>query len=68
MSKFLIFALIKVFLCKYPIAIFHGMGDACLMPGMSNFTKKIGNDTKSKSKCFESGASFLSVFGRSFKK
>ena len=35
---------------------------------MSNFTKKIGNDTKSKSKCFESGASFLSVFGRSFKK
>ncbi|MFO0131180.1 MAG: hypothetical protein ACK52J_00915 [bacterium] len=44
------------------------MGDACLMPGMSNFTKKIGNDTKSKSKCFESGASLLSVFGRSFKK
>ena len=44
---------------SYPIAVFHGLGDLCLNPGMGQFTKHLGEQTDSISHCFESGGSLL---------
>merc|ERR1719464_2083566 len=38
-----------------PTAIFHGLGDSCLYPGMHSFSKKIASDTKDYAKCLEVG-------------
>jgi palmitoyl-protein thioesterase len=62
---FLTLSLVQVFLTSYPIAVFHGLGDICLNPGMSDFTKKLGKETDSISHCFESGGSLLD-FSTSF--
>lgn len=40
-----------------PIAVFHGLGDNCMNPGMKNFTKEIGQKTgNAYSKCIKIGA------------
>ena len=38
-----------------PTAIFHGLGDACIFPGMHHFTKQIGEGTGDYAKCLEVG-------------
>lgn len=38
-----------------PTAIFHGMGDACIYPGMHSFTKDIKEQTGDYAKCIEVG-------------
>ena len=38
-----------------PTAIFHGLGDACIYPGMHSFTKEIADQTGAYAKCLEVG-------------
>ena len=38
-----------------PTAIFHGLGDACIYPGMHHFSKEIANGTGDYAKCLEVG-------------
>lgn len=39
----------------YPIAVFHGLGDCCCFPGMIEFTKYLGKQVGTYSKCVEVG-------------
>ena len=39
----------------YPIAVFHGLGDCCCFPGMIEFTKYLGKEANTFSKCIEVG-------------
>jgi len=49
--------------CTYPVAIFHGIGDFCLRPGMSNIEKFFSNKlNKVYTKCIETGGSFKDWF------
>ena len=46
-----------------PTAIFHGMGDACIYPGMRHFTKEIKEQTGDYAACIEVGnGSLTSLF------
>ena len=38
-----------------PTAIFHGLGDACIYPGMHSFSKEIATGTGDYAKCLEVG-------------
>lgn len=38
-----------------PTAIFHGLGDACIYPGMHSFTKSIKKQTGDYASCIEVG-------------
>lgn len=38
-----------------PTAVFHGLGDACIYPGMKSFTKDIAKETGDYAKCLEVG-------------
>jgi len=40
---------------QLPIAVFHGMGDACIYPGMHSFAKQLGKKVGAYSKCVEVG-------------
>lgn len=42
----------------YPIAVFHGLGDMCLLPPMRDFANFLGKNSNSISHCFESGGIF----------
>lgn len=44
------------------MAVFHGLGDLCLNPGMISITKHIGKQIGAKAKCIESGAFVFSIF------
>lgn len=50
----------------YPIAVFHGLGDCCCFPGMIEFTRYLGKEAGTYSKCVEVGdgppASWLMAF------
>lgn len=68
-SKLCIFVFLAISyscFCGYPIAVFHGLGDSCINPGMKEFTNELGKETDSISQCFESGGSILD-FITSFK-
>lgn len=41
-----------------PVAVFHGLGDACINSGMNEFTKFIGKELGVVSHCFETGKGF----------
>lgn len=46
-----------------PTAVFHGLGDACIYPGMHSFTNQIATDTGDYAKCVEVGnGSLTSMF------
>mgnify|MGYP006127425811 CR=1 FL=1 len=45
-----------------PTAIFHGLGDACIYPGMEHFTKQISEGTGAYAKCIEIGNGTESSF------
>ncbi len=46
-----------------PTAIFHGLGDACIYPGMKHFVKEIADQTKADAFCLEVGnGSETSIF------
>ena len=48
-----------------PTAIFHGLGDACLYPGMHSFTKEIEKQTGAFAKCVEVGNGTITSFADS---
>jgi len=49
---------------KYPTAVFHGLGDQCINPGMHDFTREIGQKTGAYARCVEVGAgAATSIFG-----
>lgn len=39
----------------YPIAVFHGLGDSCNFPGVSEFTRYLGKELNTLSRCIEIG-------------
>ncbi len=46
----------------YPVAVFHGMGDACANAGMARFTQSLSDQLGGVySVCIESGAGFVSI-------
>lgn len=49
-----------------PTAIFHGMGDACIYPGMHSFTKEIKEQTGDYAKCLEVGNGSISSLTDNF--
>ena len=51
-----------------PTAIFHGLGDACIYPGMHQFTKEIGEGTGDFAKCVEIGNGSLTSMFKDFEK
>ncbi len=68
MNKFAV-TLIAVALGKHtPTAVFHGLGDQCVNPGMHNFAKEIGDKTGAYSHCVEVGNGSETSFFGNFKK
>merc|ERR1719361_280854 len=56
-------ALLAASAVAVPTAVFHGLGDACIYPGMHQFTKEIGSGTGDYAKCVEIGnGSLTSIF------
>mgnify|MGYP001806949364 CR=1 FL=1 len=51
-----------------PTAIFHGMGDACIHPGMHSFAKKIADETGAYAKCVEIGNGSMTSLFENFEK
>lgn len=51
-----------------PTAIFHGMGDACIYPGMHSFSKEIGEQTGDYAACVEVGNGTLTSLFENFEK
>lgn len=49
-----------------PTAIFHGLGDACIYPGMKNFTNQISTETNDYAHCIEVGNGSLTSFFMNF--
>jgi len=55
--------------CKaVPTAIFHGFGDECNFPGMSDFASLIGEKTGSYAACVEIGSGSLTSIFENFEK
>merc|ERR1712226_1032414 len=56
-------ALLAASATAVPTAVFHGLGDACIYPGMHQFTKEIASGTNDFAKCVEVGnGSLTSIF------
>jgi len=51
-----------------PTAVFHGLGDQCINPGMHSFTKEIGRKTGAYSKCIEVGIGAITSVLENFEK
>ena len=51
-----------------PTAIFHGLGDACIYPGMKQFTNQIAEGTGDYAKCVEVGNGSITSFFTNFEK
>lgn len=49
-----------------PTAIFHGLGDCCLYPGMHSFTKEIEEGMGDYTKCIEIGNGSISSIKDNF--
>ena len=49
-----------------PNAIFHGLGDCCIYPGMHRFANNIGDGTGAYSKCVEIGNGTLTSWATNF--
>jgi hypothetical protein len=51
-----------------PTAIFHGLGDQCINPGMHHFTKQIREGTGAFTKCIEVDLGAISSILENFDK
>ncbi len=51
-----------------PTAIFHGLGDMCIYPGMHEFTNTIGNLTGAYARCVEIGMGSVTSIFENFEK
>lgn len=49
-----------------PTAIFHGLGDACIYPGMHSFSKDIATQTGDYAKCLEVGNGSITSMTENF--
>ena len=49
-----------------PTAVFHGMGDACIYPGMKHFTKEIADGTGDYAACLEVGNGTITSLHENF--
>ena len=61
-------ALLAATAAAIPTAVFHGLGDACIYPGMHSFTKQIGSGTGDFAKCVEVGNGSLTSIMTNFEK
>ena len=53
--------------CSAPVAIFHGLGDACALEQVTGFPKFIRDNLENTHvECIESGASIFSIVLMSF--
>ena len=59
-------ALVAASASAIPTAIFHGLGDACIYPGMHHFTKEIAKGTGDTAKCVEVGNGTITSFKDNF--
>lgn len=59
-------ALLAASATAVPTAVFHGLGDACIYPGMRSFTKELGTGTGDFAKCVEVGNGSLTSFFKNF--
>jgi hypothetical protein len=52
-----------------PVAIFHGLGDACVLESVTGFPAYIKSQLEEGThvECIESAPSILSIVGKSFK-
>jgi palmitoyl-protein thioesterase len=48
-----------------PTAVFHGLGDACIYPGMHGFTEELATGTGAFAKCVEVGNGTITSFADS---
>ena len=48
--------------CTLPVAVFHGLGNACIFPGMYRMTKYFSKKLNTYSKCIETGGNILDWF------
>ena len=53
---------------KTPTAVFHGLGDQCINPGMHNFAKEIADKTGAYAHCVEVGNGSETSFFGNFRK
>lgn len=68
MIKLLLSACVISLAFSTPIAVFHGMGDACANSGMKKFTQQLGALLGVYSACIEIGNGSLTSIGMDFKK
>mgnify|MGYP007045512302 CR=1 FL=1 len=59
-------ALLAASATAVPTAVFHGLGDACIYPGMRSFTKELATGTDDFAKCVEVGNGSLTSFFKNF--
>lgn len=62
MKTIVLISLIATIFTSHPVAVFHGIGDLCWNPGMSNIVNEIGRMVNNKAFCIESGAAFASFY------
>lgn len=70
MKSFVISALVASFVAARhtPTAIFHGLGDQCINPGMHNLAREIGQKTGAYAHCVEVDQGAASSYFENFKK
>lgn len=61
-------ALFGASVAAIPTAVFHGLGDACIYPGMHHFTKEIQEGTADYADCVEVGNGSLTSIFKDFEK
>lgn len=64
--KIIILALAVTAMHTLPIAVFHGVGDMCINPGMARFTKALGDGVGDVSYCIEIGDGSMSSWFMDF--
>lgn len=61
--KFLLFLnLLILSNCSLPVAIFHGLGDACIFPGMNRISNYFSKQLNTYSRCIETGGNVIDWF------
>ena len=69
MKSFALAALVAAVSAKrLPTAVFHGMGDQCINPGMHDFTRELGKQTGAYARCVEVGAGAATSLFKNFQR
>lgn len=65
---FIIFSFISSTLQTLPVAVFHGIGDACDFPGTTDFVDYLKEKLKTEVRCIEQGNGFITSWFSKFSK